>query len=421
MRYDVVIIGAGPAGNWAAGRLAAAGLAVAVVEEHRVIGEPRFCTGILGARGFDEFDLPGQAVQRALSSATIYSPLGRSVRISRETPQAYLMDRAVFDQLLAQRAAKSGADYWLGWRAEAIAIDPHDARVTIRDHAGSVTLRADACLLATGSSHRLHAMTGLAAPTEFLDCVQAEFAAGAWPEIELFVGRSVAPGSFGWAVPVDERRVRVGVCVVGAALPYFNRLLASPALAERVGGPLTPLRKRRVPVAPAARSVADRAMLVGDAAGQVKPLTGGGIYYSLRCADLAADALIEGASTGDFSRRGLLGYERAWRRAIGRDLAFGRYARRLLAWSGDRQIDALVGLCQRDEMQALIARSADFDAHHRLFVELFRSPAFWGVLSRGLSGRRRRAPAPAWAAGAGEGFDREGAVVTAPSDSLAAL
>ncbi|HTP42157.1 MAG TPA: FAD-dependent oxidoreductase, partial [Nitrospiria bacterium] len=98
MRIDVVIIGAGPAGNWAAGRLAGAGLSVAVVEEHRQIGEPRFCTGILGAKAFDEFALPRGPIQRELCSAVIYSPLGRSARIGRETPQAYLMDRAVFDQ-----------------------------------------------------------------------------------------------------------------------------------------------------------------------------------------------------------------------------------------------------------------------------------------------------------------------------------
>jgi len=423
MRYDVVIIGAGPAGNWAAGRLADAGLSVAVVEEHRQVGEPRFCTGILGVKAFEEYALPCRPIQRVLSSATIHSPRGRSARIGRETPQAYLMDRALFDQLLAERAAEAGASYWLGSRAEAIAIDPvGGVRVTIRRNERGATLRAEACLLATGSSRRLHAMTGLPAPAEFLDCVQAEYAATAPVGVEVFLGQSVAPGSFGWVAPVDERRVRVGVCVMGSALTYFHRLTTSPAMAGRLGEPLTPLRKRRVPIAPAASCVADRAMLVGDAAGQVKPLTGGGIYYSIRCADLAADTLIEAASTGDFSRRRLARYERAWRLAIGRDLAFGRYARRLLAWSSDRQFDALVGLCQTDEVQALIARSADFDAHHRFFVELFRLPPFWSLLAGGMA-RRRPEPPPVWAASLaeeGEGRDRHH-VVTAASDSLAAM
>jgi len=420
MRYDVVIIGAGPAGNWAAGRLAAAGLSVAVVEEHRQVGEPRFCTGILGAKAFEEYALPRGPIQRALSSATIYSPSGRSAWIGRETPQAYLMDRALFDQALAKRAAKSGAEYWLGCRAEQIAIDPRDVRVTVRRDDRRAALRAEACLLATGSNHRLHAMIGLPAPAEFLDCVQAEYAAASLSEVELFVGRSVAPGSFGWAAPVDERRARVGVCVRGSALPYFNRLTASPALAGRLGGPLTPLRKRRVPIAPAAACVADRAMLVGDAAGQVKPLTGGGIYYSIRCADLAADALIDAAAAGDFSRRRLGRYERAWRHAIGRDLAFGRYARRLLAWSGDRQLDALIGLCRTDEVQRVIARSADFDAHHRFFIELFRLASFWTTLAGGGSRRRTDARLQAWGPPAGEERDHRDAVGAA-SDVPAAI
>jgi len=420
MRADVVIVGAGPSGNWAAGRLAAAGLSVAVVEEHRRIGEPRFCTGILGAKAFDEFALPRAPIQRALSTAVVYSPAGRSARIGRETPQAYLMDRALFDQALAERAAHSGAAYWLGCRAERIAIEPDGVRVTVRRDDEVIILRAEACLLATGSNHRLHGMIGLPAPGEFLDCVQAEYAVSALSEVELFVGRSVAPGSFGWAAPVDEGRARVGVCVMGSALAYFNRLTASPGLAGRLGEPLTPLRKRRVPISAAASCVGDRAMLVGDAAGQVKPLTGGGIYYSILCADLAADALIEAAAEGDYSRDRLSRYERAWRRAIGRDLAFGRYARRLLGWSGDRQLDALIDFCRTDEAQEVIARSAEFDAHHRFFVELFKLPSFWDALGGGTFRRMKAPPARAWAPSVTEERPRF-PVVGAASDSLAAM
>ncbi|HTP41774.1 MAG TPA: hypothetical protein VML36_05085, partial [Nitrospiria bacterium] len=182
----------------------------------------------------------------------------------------------------------------------------------------------------------------------------------------------------------------------------------------------TPLRKRRVPISPASSCVGDRVMLVGDAAGQVKPLTGGGIYYSIRCADLAADALIDAAAAGDYSRSRLSRYERAWRRAIGRDLAFGRYARRLLAWIGDRQLDALIGLCQSDEVQRVVARSAEFDAHHRFFVELFKLASFWDVMNGSASRRRTVAPARAWAPSGGGELERYPAV-SAASDSLAAM
>jgi flavin-dependent dehydrogenase len=257
-------------------------------------------------------------------------------------------------------------------------------------------VRAECAILATGSNHRLHAMAGLPAPALYLDCIQAEFDAPGWDEVEVFVGQSVAPGSYGWAAPVDGGRVRVGVCVMGSGLPYFHRLAGSPQLAGRLGAQLTPVRKRRVPVAPVRRSAADRVLLVGDAAGQVKPLTGGGIYYSIVCADLAARAVASASAAGDFSARRLAGYERAWRREIGRDHAFGRYARQLLAWSSDEQIDRLVALCGRPELQAIIARTADFDAHHRFFAELFRQPAFWGVIARhvGRGGVRPVAASP---------------------------
>jgi flavin-dependent dehydrogenase len=303
------------------------------------------------------------------------------------------MDRARFDRLLAEEAANRGAHYWLGSRAVGVGVEPEEVRIEIDRGDERRMIRAACCLLATGSNHRLHAMVGLSAPSHYLDCIQAEFAARSWEEVEVFVGRSVAPGSYGWAAPVDRDRVRVGVCLMGSALPYFQRLVASPLLAGRLGAQLSPLRKRRVPIAPVSRSVTDRVLLVGDAAGQVKPLTGGGIYYSIVCADLAARAVTVAASTGDFSARQLGGYEQAWRNAIGRNLAVSHYTRRLLAWSSDEQFDALVAFFQAAEVQELIARYADFDAHHHFFSALFRLPAFWTTIARHLpAGRHGTAP-----------------------------
>ena len=306
------------------------------------------------------------------------------------------MDRARFDQLLADEAAGLGAHYWLGSRAVRIEAGERDVAVEIERGARRQTVRAACCILATGSNRQLHAMAGLTPPSRYLDCVQAEYSARDWSEVEVYVGQSVAPGSFGWAAPVDRDRVRIGVCVMGSALSCFHRLVASPRLAGRLGLPLSPVRKRRVPISPVGRSVADRVLLVGDAAGQVKPLTGGGIYYSIACADLAARAVTEAAAIGNFSAGQLMGYERDWRALIGRNVTVSRYTRRLLAHSSDEQFDALVELFQAAEVQELIARHADFDAHHHFFAALFRLPKFWTTIARRIArgGAVARPPLP---------------------------
>jgi flavin-dependent dehydrogenase len=129
-----------------------------------------------------------------------------------------------------------------------------------------------------------------------------------------------------------------------------------------------------IPLKPLARTYSERMIVVGDAAGQVKPMTGGGIYYGLLCADIAADTLHQALTDEDFSAKRLSRYERAWRRKLGRELRTGYWARKLFERLSNRQIDRLFEIVKAGGIDEALLKAEDvsFDWHSRTLRQLLK-------------------------------------------------
>ena len=115
-------------------------------------------------------------------------------------------------------------------------------------------------------------------------------------------------------------------------------------------------------------------IVVGDAAGQVKPTSGGGIYYGLLCADIAANSLHLALKNNDLSARSLANYERGWRKRLGRELRIGYWARKFYQRLGDRQIDWIFGIIKSNGIDKALLKADDlaFDWHSRVVLRLAR-------------------------------------------------
>src|SRR5438128_12115156 len=113
---DVLIVGGGPGGLFAAERLARAGVHTILCEEHGTVGDPVHCTGILAAESFDQFDLPRDALLNTLTAARFVSPSGIEIHHETSAPLAAVIDRPAFDRALARRAAAAGAEIRTGVR-----------------------------------------------------------------------------------------------------------------------------------------------------------------------------------------------------------------------------------------------------------------------------------------------------------------
>jgi len=392
---DALIIGAGPAGTTAAERLAQHGLDVLVVEEHGVIGEPVDCTGVLGAEAFEAFALPRHLVVGTVEAVTLHSPGGIPATHRGRQPLAYVTDRAALDRALARRAEAAGARIVLRTRALDVKPERHAIHVDCQGpDAAPLRLTAQVVILAGGPRFGVQERLGLGSPPLLWRSAHAELAGDGLQGAQVFLGREVAPGGFGWALPITREgkpSVRVGVNALGDAPRLLRRLCERrfphlPPVVEAGG-----CRSWVVPVRPLRRTVGERILVVGDAAGQVKPTSGGGIYYGMLSARQAADTAAEALRRGTLARGGLEAYERHWRDQLGLDLTIGTLFRRLFARMTDADIDELFHALVSSGALARVAAHVSFDWHRHLITVLLTHPRLAGIFLRQCLGRR---PAP---------------------------
>jgi geranylgeranyl reductase family protein len=384
--YDVLVVGAGPAGSTAAEGLAAAGMDVAVLEEHPVVGEPVDCTGIVGPEAFECFDLPRRIVVGSVDGVTIHSPSGIPATYQTREPLAYIVDRAELDRALAARARNAGAELLLSTQAVDVSRDHRGIALTCRRPEGELfRLSARVLVLAGGPRFAFHERLGLGTSAVLWRSAHAELPGDGLPHAQVYLGRDVAPGAFAWAVPIKRDgvpRVRVGVNGDCDAPRYLRKLCEEKFPHLIPGDGWIPYRSWVVPVMPPSRTYADRVLAVGDAAGQVKPTSGGGIFYGMLSAREAAETVAEAFRRGAVGRDGLSRYEKRWRNRLGFDLKLGTFFRRLFARMTDRDVDDLFRTLRSDGLLAQVTQKVSFDWHRDLILFLLRNPKVARIFMR---------------------------------------
>ncbi len=378
--YDVIVIGGGPAGSRTAYMLARQGWNAVVLEKRSGVGEKLSCTGIVGQECVRIFDIDDSVILRKVKSARLFSPSGKILYIKRKEYQASILDRAAFDIAMARRAQNAGAQYLFDSTVHDMRMTREGVEVYCRKRGGNLMARA--VVIASGYGTRLTEVMRLGKTDDFVAGAQIEVPAKEADEVEVYFGRETAPGFFGWLVPTADGKARVGLLARKAPDEYLKKLL--DLLASQ--GKIVPGEGKpgydAIPLKALRRTYGDRVLAVGDAAGQVKPTTGGGIYYGMLCADIAADTLNKALHRDDLSAKNLSQYDREWRRKLGHELMVGYRARKLFERLSDQQIDRLFDVIEKNHIDAALleATEVSFDWHSRAIMQLLRRAVVARVL-----------------------------------------
>jgi geranylgeranyl reductase family protein len=389
---DALVVGAGPAGSTAARSLARRGHRVLLVEEHGRVGHPVQCAGLVTHRvidiaGSDRF------VLGAVRGASVYGPDRARVSFRAAEPRAYVIDRAGLDIFLADEAARSGAEVRTGLKFDRLVrVGEEGALVRLRDREGADSeLRARVVVGADGVASAVARAFRLRRPVEILPAFEAEFPSHECDpnDVEVYLGRAIAPGLFGWVIPDQAGGARIGVAAAAdgtTARSYYERLLdrVERATGRRPKNP-TGYIVSGIPVGQVPHTSGPRVVLVGDAAAQVKPLSGGGIFTGMRCAEIAADVLHGALTEGELDARSLQRYDVAWRSELGEELDKALYLRRVFVQLTDRDLEAVVGALNAVEHTETIVAFGDIDFPTGVARRLLRqSPSLLRLLPKAV-------------------------------------
>ncbi len=326
--YDCIVVGGGPGGAWAAKHASEGGASVLLLEKDREIGIPVRCAEAVGAAGLQAVVDPQPAwISNKIKGAVLVSPDGREVVVSGERDQGYMLDRKIFDYALVEIAAGAGVDVLTKAYVSDV-IKPNGRVQGVRlQHMGQTSeVGCSVVIGADGVESRVGRWAGLRTSIKMKDmesCVQKTLS-----NIELdpdyvyfYFGKDIAPGGYVWVFPKNDRLANVGLGISGefsrykSAQKYLQdfidkRFPHASVLYTVVGG---------VPCAPTLKKiVADGLMLVGDAAHQVNPMSGGGINTAMLAGQIAGRVAATAIAQQDVSEKKLRQYAAEWHKAQGK-------------------------------------------------------------------------------------------------------
>ncbi len=377
MHTDVVVIGGGPIGLVAA-RSAAEGGARTLVLEQRAEGSlSSCCTGLVSPRTTTALGVSESCVLREIRAVRLHLPHGSCIDLRSEQVKGVVIDRRTLEEELLALAREAGVDVRFG--TEVVAAQ--SGSVTTRAGSEAMKVQAPLVIGADGPRTRVAEWFGLSAPIDVVAAGQVEVEIPTPPDrVDVFVGRDVAPGFFAWTVPAEEGRLRVGLGVTPPHEPgaFLDRLIA----ARFPKGRIVSRGAGWIPLSPNAPPAAPGVLLVGDAAGHVKPLSGGGLYLGAVCGRIAGEAAARTSSAGDDRDRILSEYPERCLDVIGKEQAFGRTVRRFVEQMRDEDVEAVVDALSDPAFLQFAADHADIDRLHELPDRLAAEPGLWAGLLR---------------------------------------
>ena len=328
-KYHVVVVGGGPAGSMAAWEAAKGGVSVCMLEKDRDIGYPVRCGEAAGESGLRQFvEIEDSWIAEKITSVKLVSPNLTSVDIDFAAETGYILNRRIFDYDLSRYAANAGAEVYTKAYVKNVLANNGEVNGVVLDYLGEEKqIQAKIVIGADGLTSRVGRWAGLKTLVRMKDMESAVQYSVANVDIEpnkmiMYVGMNHAPGGYIWVFPKGKKFANIGIGISGkyskhkSAQKYLDEFMEreypdAAILTTMCGG---------VPCAkPMEKPVADGIMLVGDAAHQINPMTGGGIVAGMKGGWIAGQVAAEAIQNDDYSENSLLEYPKRMRKDFGKN------------------------------------------------------------------------------------------------------
>jgi digeranylgeranylglycerophospholipid reductase len=355
--YDVIVIGAGPSGSTAARYAAEGGLSVLLLERDREPGVPVRCAEGVSHNGLLHFiEIDPKWVSTTIEGARLHSPDGGSVEMYNNG-LGYVLDRRVFDKALADLAVLKGAK--LLTKADAIDLLRDEKKkvcgVIYRHEKKLVTVRCRILIGADGIESQVGRWAGIKTTLALGDldtcCQYTVNNINVEKHLcQFYFGKDIAPGGYLWIFPKSETQANIGIGIGGDdARPgkgpryyldrYIEQKFPNASINFMVYG--------GVPTRAGNDFIADNVMLVGDAAHQVNPITGGGIIQGMIAARYAGETAVKAINENNTSKKSLKPYADRWEAHMGKNQRFMYQLKTKFMGMNDRVFNTLVATCKR--------------------------------------------------------------------------
>lgn len=350
---DIAVVGASVSGGAAAYTAAGRNTSVALFEEHRDLGYPNHCPGHISITGLRQvgIPLPSQLIENEISGGKFYSPSGYELNFTFKQPVFLVVNRVGLERFLAFEAGRKGADLRVGERVVGISKEYNGARMLqvkkgsqIEEWAAKVVLDAE------GYSANLPRQLGIPPPSMKMAVYGAhaivEDAEGLEKDlVEVYYGNRVAPGFYAWIIPTKDGRAKIGLASnVGSTKRYMQYFMREHPIASKKLKGSKIVYELYYPITlggPIVKTYTDGFMVIGNAASQVKPTTGGGIIFGMLSGRYAAEVAVNAVAESNCLAQNLTSYEDQWRRALRFDLDAMLWIRRILNRLSDERLDKI--------------------------------------------------------------------------------
>jgi len=378
--YDVAIVGGGPIGGHIAKQISQAGYKIALFEEHKKIGEPLKCAGLVTPRPLQLTNISEKlVVQNKIKGANIHSPSGHILTIGGNKTHAFVIDRPKFDREIINNSIDKGAEVFL--ENKIISAKKQGNHVELKTKQNN-NIQCKLLIGADGPFSKTREWFNLPKPIEFLNGISAEInGANLDPDfLEIFVGQDIAPSFFAWIIPTNEQgsMARIGLCINQDA-PHPPNYYLSNFLKNKNTMPylknIKIIRKTggAVPLGLIRKTTESNVMIAGDAAAQVKPTSGGGIYTGLLCANHCSTVALESLPKNDFTNIFLKKYHKLCINEIGKELKLGMKFRKIFKNLTDKQLDKYIIKFQDTKITEIISTCGDIDYPSKLAKPLLKN------------------------------------------------